>query len=665
YVKFASKDVVYAFGENATIVKSTDSGINWKLISTGVLIYSSPIVIDENTVLLQVGDYHSNKFFKTSDGGNSWLDYTINIDNVEPQEQGYFFFLSLNDIVYYSESFIKKTSDGGNTWESVPFPETTDAIKIVRPFDFNTFSIVDSKKVFRTTDSGINWIANDLLDTNFSYSGSYINYINQNTWFLFNYKNGFYKTNDAGVSWKKISSIVLNAPILYWKFFDENTGYIFGRSFLYKTTDGGYDWDKQFAGKSFDAEIQNVDIFEDGFLIGVGANGAIKRTTDHGYTWVNLRINVGSVIHDIAFTDKNTGYAVGRRGTILKTTNTGKTWENKSYPDEEYHFSNIQFFSPDTAIIASQDGTFFKTTDAGENWSMVGRMYNTGIKDISFINEQIGWACILSFSGGYSAVKTTDGSSFWLTKKYFGDTIVEAIHFFNENLGYATGRKGVIWKITNGGEDWQTIQLGTNFSLSTQFFIDENTGWVAGRQILKTTDAGNTWTLQLESSEYISSIHFVNYNDGWFVTQMGAIYNTSNGGESWEFNRKLAEQLMYKIFFLDEENGWATGNGGTFLKYSCTETSVEDNPPISENKDFQIFPNPAQNEITFSIPENQNINSISIFNSLGTEVKRIEQAKIIGNSKITISTADFPNGLYHCSFINKADRITKSFVILR
>ena len=51
YVKFASKDVVYAFGKNATIVKSTDSGINWKLISSGVLNYSSPIVLTKTRLL--------------------------------------------------------------------------------------------------------------------------------------------------------------------------------------------------------------------------------------------------------------------------------------------------------------------------------------------------------------------------------------------------------------------------------------------------------------------------------------------------------------------------------------------------------------------------------------------------------------------------------------
>ena len=131
-------------------------------------------------------------------------------------------------------------------------------------------------------------------------------------------------------------------------------------------------------------------------------------------------------------------------------------------------------------------------------------------------------------------------------------------------------------------------------------------------------------------------------------------------------------QWCYKMYMEIDKHGrlWipaqSMGKSWGILIFDpdSTRTEVEERKE-SVSKDFQIFPNPAQNEVTFSIPENQNINSISIFNSLGTEVKRIEQAKIIGNSKITISTADFPNGLYHCSFVNQADRITKSFVILR
>jgi len=47
------------------------------------------------------------------------------------------------------------------------------------------------------------------------------------------------------------------------------------------------------------------------------------------------------------------------------------------------------------------------------------------------------------------------------------------------------------------------------------------------------------------------------------------------------------------------------------------------------------------------------------------EVKRIEHTKIIGNSKITISVADLPIGLYHCSFVNQTGRVMKSFVVVK
>ena len=92
-------------------------------------------------------------------------------------------------------------------------------------------------------------------------------------------------------------------------------------------------------------------------------------------------------------------------------------------------------------------------------------------------------------------------------------------------------------------------------------------------------------------------------------------------------------------------------------------TDVKEN--ISRNNEISMFPNPAANEISLSIPEGQNINSISIFNSLGMEIKRIEQTELIGNSKITISVADLPVGLYHCSFVNQTGRVTKSFVVVR
>ena len=85
----------------------------------------------------------------------------------------------------------------------------------------------------------------------------------------------------------------------------------------------------------------------------------------------------------------------------------------------------------------------------------------------------------------------------------------------------------------------------------------------------------------------------------------------------------------------------------------------------SDSDEICVSPNPAIDDITLSFPENQNISLISIFNSIGIEVKRINQTELNGNNQISISTADFPSGLYHFSFVNQTGRVTKSFVVIR
>jgi hypothetical protein len=99
---------------------------------------------------------------------------------------------------------------------------------------------------------------------------------------------------------------------------------------------------------------------------------------------------------------------------------------------------------------------------------------------------------------------------------------------------------------------------------------------------------------------------------------------------------------------IDEKTGWAVGNSGTILEYSCINSTSKNIYPFPKATISKYFPNPATNQITLSIPNEQNINSISIFNSLGMEVKRIEQTEILGQNKITISIENLPVGLYHC-----------------
>jgi len=658
-VKFASKNVVYIFSKNfGSIMKSTDSGLNWKIINTGVSKYYQTFVFDENNVMLQLPQ---KKMLRTSDGGQSWFEQTFNLTSLSG---AYYQFIDINNGFYFSQtdSIFQKTTDGGQTWEKLSLPSKS----IYRSFCFvneNTYFTAEQNTFMKTTDGGKNWSASNIL--NEPYNNYSIFFVDENTGWISSINSYLIKTTDGGDTWSK-QRIIATMPVSYFKFFDENLGYIFGDGYLYRTTNGGEKWKAQFGGPTFDEVIKSIDIYEDGFLIGVGGYGNIKRTTDFGYTWENQKKGVDNSFYEVNFYNENNGLAIGGGGIIIKTTDGGENWVRKINGIIQHYLDYIKYINVDTIIIAEREGNFYKSTNGGDEWFKTGTISDVKLYGVCFISEQVGWVAYYSTINEYFINKTTDGGETWFYQLGTKDTLIYSLQFVNENTGFAVGAKGTFRKTTDGGENWNVKNIGNTKTINCLYFIDENTGWIFNEyQILKTTDAGNSWSVQKDSIFSIVEIKFINENLGYAVSSSGSIFHTTNGGDEWNYMNSCTNNQLHSICMIDENTGWAVGNSGTILEYSCSSSDIEEHLPISENNDFQIFPNPATNELTLSIPEGKNINSISIFNSLGIEIKRIEQTEIIGNNKITISTMDLPSGLYHCSFVNQSGRVTKSFVVVR
>ena len=101
-------------------------------------------------------------------------------------------------------------------------------------------------------------------------------------------------------------------------------------------------------------------------------------------------------------------------------------------------------------------------------------------------------------------LKTTDGGLSW-TSQQPTEHILQTMFFINKDTGWIAGNEGVILKTTDAGSTWNYQQMnGTDYGqFNSIFFIDENTGWVSGSGldvdggvILKTADGGDTWNLQ-------------------------------------------------------------------------------------------------------------------------------------------------------------------------
>jgi len=145
------------------------------------------------------------------------------------------------------------------------------------------------------------------------------------------------------------------------------------------------------------------------------------------------------------------------------------------------------------------------------------------------------------------------------------------------NIAIGVGANGRIIKTTDTGSSWHGITSGTTRYLFSVFFMDANTGWAVGGSgntnevtILKTVDQGETWQAKPCSEiGLLQEIHFVNNQVGWAVgyqfeasqsDDRAIIVKTTDGGETWEsLNCSVTDCRLETVFFLNENAGWVAG----------------------------------------------------------------------------------------------------------
>jgi photosystem II stability/assembly factor-like uncharacterized protein len=254
-----------------------------------------------------------------------------------------------------------------------------------------------------------------------------------------------------------------------------------------------------------------------------------------------------------------------------------------------YHIRAVAENSSGVAV--SPDYTF-STSEAPENWTIITNDSCTNrLNDVSFANENIGYAI-----ENYYGLKTTDGGDTW-TREYFGDymrkvfcinvnttviitsyrdiykttdggsdwstinTNIEEnfndVYFYDVNNGIIVGNEGVIIKTTNGGDNWTVSSSGTTENLYSICFGDNSSGWAAGDNgtILKTTDGGTTWNPQNSgTTDYLSDVCFINSDTGFAVCRYDVLLKTTNGGTTW-ISQTMDDISYTNISFVDNNNG--------------------------------------------------------------------------------------------------------------
>lgn len=295
-----------------------------------------------------------------------------------------------------------------------------------------------------------------------------------------------------------------------------------------------------------------------------GDAGTLLHTTNAGTNWTSIVIT-GSDLHQIAFKDAVIGIVVGDNGTVFTTTNSGSNWISKNSTTTA-QLRSVTFAGGTTFYAVGEGGAVIKSTDDGNTWTNL----TSGTTERLFCVSAIGNNIWIGGRNGLMIYSNNGGSSFSSMTNPASDDIKD-IQFINDQIGFADGSNSAFIYTSNGGANWELRSSGIQVGLNGLHFVNELQGWVVGGNgtLYATSNAGASWTpVQSATNQDLNSIHTFDGVSLWAVGNAGVVstnYSAASGIEVIDLN-------LPKSFFV-EQNYPNPFNPSTKIRFGVTESS--------------------------------------------------------------------------------------------
>ncbi len=248
---------------------------------------------------------------------------------------------------------IMKTTDAGYNWTDVL--QTDYVINNLYFYNHNIgFAVCENGKIYKTLDSGINWILLPFSDSNYVYN---IFFLDENIGWACLGSDKIIKTIDGGNNWTASTTpnAIANQDV---EFINDSIGYAVGLyAYIFKSTNGGTTWEQlPMIFSMFDIDFVDENL---GFLI---CGEWILKTTDGGNSWITVNSSSGAQLNSIATFSNKFVWAVGT-DKIYYSSNSGSDWVAQSYTPYSYLQKVSCIDSVNVWILG--DKKLYRTTSGG------------------------------------------------------------------------------------------------------------------------------------------------------------------------------------------------------------------------------------------------------------------------------------------------------------
>jgi photosystem II stability/assembly factor-like uncharacterized protein len=389
--------------------------------------------------------------------------------------------------------------------------------------------------------------------------------------------------------------------------------------------------------------------------------------------WKAEQSNYNSVLRSVYFVNANTGWAAGYNG-LIATNNGGESWSSEL---DGYGLLDVFFLNENIGWAVGLNGTIFKTANAGYSWTQEKSGYTYNFQKVFFADGNNGYLI-----GDGSLLKTIDGGESWSVLQTT-DHVLQTMFFVNKDTGWVAGNEGVILRTEDGGSTWLSQQnSGTDYgTLTSLCFVNPDTGWasgsgldISGGVILKTTDGGNSWLLQHSGDNtFVYSVSFSNPDTGWAAGDEGIMFNTTDGGNNWNLQGSETFASLYMVNSFSQSNIWSVGNDGVILKYVDVPFSLPSVTNISKTgiptgySLTQNYPNPFNPStiISYQLAARSQV-TLKVYDILGREVATlVNEEKSAGNYEVKFNANNLASGTYIYRFTAGNFVQTKKMLLLK
>lgn len=562
----------------------------WERLATD---YRAAHYIDSTTIVA-VGDH--GIIVRSSDGGEHWKRQS---SGTRAHLTGVHFFDRYSGLAIGDSGIVLSTFDAGTTWNRQTTAEGADLTGMTT-YENVVVVVGEHGKIVRSNDLGSSW-QQVLADTTYTLSAVDCS---DRVWIAVGWSGLILRSTDAGLTWSTQESGVTEylGDVSFGSARDVVA--VGNEALTLRSTDGGVTWTRSLE-PGVTTSFRSIHMFNavDGIAAGFDIAGRmIARTSNGGITWAysddGNPHHFMAAINDLAFVDRERGFAVGTWGCISRTADGGANWDTVSFAPLEFPYLgdfrvyDFAFASVDT-LVAGGDGVL-RSTDGGATWKYRHTKSAGTLRDIHFFDRTTGFA---AGSIGRTLEWTTDAGLTWIMRTFEIDGDVYGQQFpdvvtseFFDDAGYLAAGNRILRAHDPGTwSKWSQIEVpDATFILSIEFPTRAR-GFIATVSlpsfgeyfsgVMRSSDSGATWVSVLTregSQQNIDGVVFRDSVNGFayggsdrasssYLTYHPKLLRTTNAGESWDSIEIEGRGQIRDIKFFNEQLGYGVGDNALII----------------------------------------------------------------------------------------------------